>query len=100
MAEWMPWIIILALVAGLVAAVVMVSRLASSLAAKLAELSTRKPFYVLNVEGGKPGVNKVIRMEPTVEPDEGMVSLPTQGAPPDMDDDDYDPNRVDLDSRG
>ncbi len=80
MVNWMPWIITAVVVFGslsvLAVAIVVLSRVIRDQGAQMSALSTRKPFYVLDVEGGKPGVRKVVRMEPSVEPpDEGPVSL-------------------------
>ena len=86
MVDWMPWLITAVVTCGslIVATVAIVSlaRLNFELGAKLAELSTRKPYYLLDVEKGARGVRQVVRMEPDTRDDEG-VARSDEAPPPD-----------------
>lgn len=109
MAENMPWIIMVVVVFGslgvLVAAIVILSRTVFELSAKIGELSTRKPFYLCEVEKGAAGITRVI----PIDPDSARAGQQEMGdidEPPPAPDDvpDYenpgeDPSEVHLDSR-
>lgn len=98
MADWMPWVIMAVVVfislTALAVAVIVLAR-------RLAELSTRKPFYLLEVEKGAQGVRQVVRMEPDTQPDEGVTRSdePPQETLTNMQDDSVDPNEFVLDTR-